>query len=47
MEKPAHLFDRDHEWSTLIRFVTDQTPGATMGVVYGRRRQGKTVPEGW
>jgi hypothetical protein len=36
------MFDRDFEWSALSRFVTDAQPGATMGVVSGRRRQGKT-----
>lgn len=42
MDKPAEMFDRDHEWSALSRFITDPQPGATLGVVSGRRRQGKT-----
>ncbi len=42
MDKPAEMFDRDHEWSALRRFITDEQPGATLGVVSGRRRQGKT-----
>ncbi|MDT0377617.1 ATP-binding protein [Streptomyces sp. DSM 42041] len=42
MEKPPEMFDRDHEWAALTRFVTDGQPGATLGVVSGRRRQGKT-----
>lgn len=42
MQKPADMFDRDHEWAALTRFITDETPGATLGVVSGRRRQGKT-----
>lgn len=42
MRKPADMFDRDHEWSALTGFVTDERPGATLGVVSGRRRQGKT-----
>lgn len=42
MEKPAEMFDRDHEWTALTRFVSDPQPGATLGVVSGRRRQGKT-----
>ena len=42
MDKPAEMFDRDHEWSALRRFITDAQPGATLGVVSGRRRQGKT-----
>ncbi len=40
--KPAEMFDRDREWRDLVRFATDQRPGATLGVVSGRRRQGKT-----
>jgi AAA+ ATPase superfamily predicted ATPase len=36
------MFDRDREWSALSRFVGDDQPGATLGVVSGRRRQGKT-----
>ncbi|MCC3764849.1 ATP-binding protein [Glycomyces sp. TRM65418] len=42
MEKPGEVFDRDVEWSALDRFVSDTRPGATLGVVSGRRRQGKT-----
>ncbi|GAA3441724.1 ATPase AAA [Planomonospora venezuelensis] len=42
MDKPAAMFDRDYEWSALSRFATDPQPGATLGVVSGRRRQGKT-----
>lgn len=42
MRKPADMFDRDHEWAALTGFVTDERPGATLGVVSGRRRQGKT-----
>lgn len=42
MDKPAGMFDRDHEWSTLTRFAADDQPGAMLGVVSGRRRQGKT-----
>ncbi|MGO4612725.1 ATP-binding protein [Nocardia sp. 2YAB30] len=36
------MFDRAYEWSALTRFVSDEQPGATLGVVSGRRRQGKT-----
>ena len=36
------MFDRDHEWSALSRFIEDPQAGATLGVVSGRRRQGKT-----
>lgn len=42
MLKPAEVFDRDFEWSALDRFISDEQPGATLGVVSGRRRQGKT-----
>ncbi|BDT88001.1 AAA family ATPase [Nocardia cyriacigeorgica] len=42
MDKPVDMFDRDHEWSALSRFVSDDRAGATLGVVSGRRRQGKT-----
>ncbi|MBB6174484.1 AAA+ ATPase superfamily predicted ATPase [Nocardiopsis mwathae] len=42
MDKPAEMFDRDHEWSSLTRFITDDQPGATLGVISGRRHQGKT-----
>ncbi len=40
--KPADMFDRDVEWMALAAFAGDQRPGATLGVVLGRRRQGKT-----
>ena len=40
--KPAHIFDREREWQGLAAFVTNTTPGATLGVVSGRRRQGKS-----
>ncbi|MBO3742790.1 AAA family ATPase [Actinoplanes flavus] len=42
MRKPDEVFDRDHEWRELVRYATTTTPGATLGVVSGRRRQGKT-----
>jgi uncharacterized protein len=40
--KPPDMFDRDEEWAALSRFAADERPGATLGVVSGRRRQGKT-----
>jgi uncharacterized protein len=40
--KPARLFDRDEEWKGLVSFAADARPGATLGVVSGRRRQGKS-----
>ena len=42
MLKPADMFDRDREWSQLTGFIEDDRPGATLGVVSGRRRQGKS-----
>ncbi|MFG3688065.1 ATP-binding protein [Micromonospora sp. NPDC047740] len=43
LSKPKGIFDRDVEWAELTRFATDERPGATLGVVSGRRRQGKTL----
>jgi AAA+ ATPase superfamily predicted ATPase len=40
--RPAEMFDREREWRDLTAFATDPSPGATLGVVSGRRRQGKT-----
>ncbi|MFI5845388.1 ATP-binding protein [Catenuloplanes sp. NPDC051500] len=40
--KPAGMFDREREWQALASFVTDPAAGATLGIVSGRRRQGKT-----
>ena len=42
LERPPDMFDRVTEWSALARFIADDQPGATLGVVSGRRRQGKT-----
>lgn len=41
--KPGQLFDRDSEWAELAEFATSAELGATLGLVYGRRRQGKTL----
>src|ERR1700719_1837411 len=40
--KPNDMFDRDVEWTELTAFVSDERAGATLGIVSGRRRQGKT-----
>jgi AAA+ ATPase superfamily predicted ATPase len=40
--KPPDMFDRDFEWGELTRFASSDTPRATLGIVSGRRRQGKT-----
>ncbi|MGI5286911.1 AAA family ATPase [Nonomuraea polychroma] len=42
MDKPPGMFDRDFEWSELTRYATLPGARATLGVVTGRRRQGKT-----
>ncbi|WP_131745295.1 ATP-binding protein [Frankia sp. Cppng1_Ct_nod] len=43
LAKPPELFDRDAEWADLTTFSGDESPGATLALVYGRRRQGKTL----
>lgn len=43
ISKPASVFDRDVEWKSLSDFAERRGPGATLGLVYGRRRQGKTL----
>jgi uncharacterized protein len=40
--KPGHVFDRDREWAGLTRFAANPHRGALLGVVSGRRRQGKS-----
>jgi uncharacterized protein len=40
--KPEHIFDHDDDWQALASFVADPRPQATLGLVSGRRRQGKT-----
>ncbi|HEY7485436.1 MAG TPA: ATP-binding protein [Streptosporangiaceae bacterium] len=42
VDKPGHVFDRDSEWAGLVSFASDPHPGAMLGVVSGRRRQGKS-----
>jgi AAA+ ATPase superfamily predicted ATPase len=42
MDKPTGMFDRDFEWQELVRFASYAGAEATLGVVSGRRRQGKT-----
>ena len=41
--KPSDLHDRDAEWQRLCEFVDSPGPGTRLGLVYGRRRQGKTT----
>lgn len=40
--KPDDMFDRGWEWSELTAFATSEGPGPRLGVVSGRRRQGKS-----
>lgn len=40
--RPEDIFDRLVEWDDLIRFVTERGSGLRVGVVHGRRRQGKS-----
>lgn len=40
--KPDQVFDRDREWAGLARFASNAHGGALLGVVSGRRRQGKS-----
>jgi hypothetical protein len=40
--RPVEMFDREQEWRALSAFATETAPGARLGVVSGRRRQGKT-----
>ncbi|WP_436787837.1 AAA family ATPase [Yinghuangia sp. YIM S10712] len=41
--KPERLFARDAEWRELSEYAASEQPGASLGLVYGRRRQGKTL----
>jgi AAA+ ATPase superfamily predicted ATPase len=41
--KPDRLFDRNDEWRELTEFAASPASGATLGLLYGRRRQGKTL----
>lgn len=43
LTKPSSLHDREWEWQTLVDFATSTGRGASLGLVYGRRRQGKTL----
>lgn len=42
VDRPADMFDRVWEWNALARFAGDARAGATLGIVSGRRRQGKS-----
>ena len=40
--KPPHVFGREREWAALADFAADPRQEVTLGIVSGRRRQGKT-----
>jgi uncharacterized protein len=40
--KPARIFDRDRDWTALVSYTENPQRENTLGVVSGRRRQGKT-----
>ena len=40
--RPENLYDRETEWADLSRFVLSPRPGLRLGIVYGRRRYGKS-----
>jgi uncharacterized protein len=42
LERPSGLFDRVTEWDDLVRFATEPATSFRIGVVSGRRRQGKS-----
>jgi uncharacterized protein len=43
-DKDLHSFiGRRHEWDRLVEFGADTGPGATLGIVWGRRRVGKSM----
>lgn len=41
-QKPERVFNRVREWDGLTRFATSVNPDVRLGIVSGRRRQGKT-----
>jgi uncharacterized protein len=42
VSKPDYIFDRVREWDALVRFAASDSPDVRLGIVSGRRRQGKT-----
>lgn len=42
LPRPDDMFDREWEWSELSAFATGEGAGPRLGVVSGRRRQGKS-----
>ena len=39
---PSDMIGRRSEWRALTEFVINKAPGATLGIVWGRRRVGKS-----
>ena len=42
VNKPERIFDRAREWEGLVQFATSSSANVRLGIVSGRRRQGKT-----
>lgn len=42
IDKPGPVFDREQEWADLVQFAADPASGLRIGVVRGRRRNGKS-----
>jgi uncharacterized protein len=42
MDRPGDLFDRETEWEDLVAFSRARGRGLDVGIVHGRRRQGKS-----
>lgn len=42
IEKPQGIFDRSFEWKDLNNFIFNGSPGLQIGIVRGRRRNGKS-----
>ncbi|MFE3652975.1 ATP-binding protein [Streptomyces sp. NPDC059152] len=40
--RPDRMFDRADEWTDLVGFACEPSPGPTLALVSGQRRQGKT-----
>jgi uncharacterized protein len=43
VKRPDYVFGRADEWADMVAFASAPGTGARMGLVYGRRRQGKTL----
>ena len=42
IDRPTDLFDREQEWQDLSNFAQFRASAPSLGIVYGRRRQGKS-----